>query len=111
MFQLFCANQSSNSSSASFLDSTSLTLLRSSLLEIMADHPIPLRRISDEEMRTKFNSGNYWQKAKEGELKPVVIEDRHPSLPLACVPFCTYSQMVSYRDGDDNEIARVHQYL
>ena len=41
----------------------------------------------------------------------VILEDRHPSLTLACEPFCTRSQMVSYRDHDDSEIVRVHQYL
>lgn len=39
------------------------------------------------------------------------MENRHPSLMAANEPFCTYSQMVSYRDTQNKEIARVHQYL
>ena len=26
-------------------------------------------------------------------------------------PFCTQSQSISYRDQDDNEVVRIHQYL
>jgi len=58
-----------------------------------------------------FNDGHYWERAQKGELTMVTIENRHPALTLANEPFCTYSQMVSYRDQDNNEIARVHQYL
>jgi hypothetical protein len=62
-------------------------------------------------MCQKFNDGNYWQKVKKGELIAVVIEARHPSLTLANEPFCTWSQMISYLDKNNNEVARVHQYL
>jgi len=58
-----------------------------------------------------FNEGKYWERLQSGEFRPVLLEDRHPSLMLANEPFCTHSQMVSYRDAKDNEIARVHQYL
>ncbi len=58
-----------------------------------------------------FNDGNYWQKVKDGELSSIVIEDRHPSLTAANEPYCTLSQMVSYRDASGNEVVRVHQYL
>jgi hypothetical protein len=40
-----------------------------------------------------------------------VLEDRHPALPKASEPYCTHSQMISYRDPDNNEVARIHQYL
>jgi hypothetical protein len=76
----------------------------------MPIQPNPIQRISQKEMCERFNSGLYWEKTKSGELTAVVIEDRHPSLMAANEPFCTRSQMVSYRDGS-NEIARVHQYL
>jgi hypothetical protein len=78
---------------------------------MVIQNPIPIKRIPKEEMCRKFNDGNYWQRAKDGEFAMVVIEHRHPSRIEANEPFCTYSQMVSYRDGQDNEIARVHQYL
>jgi len=61
-------------------------------------------------MRERFNNGRYWERTQTGELTAVVIEDRHPSLMAANEPFCTRSQMVSYRDGLA-EVARVHQYL
>lgn len=62
-------------------------------------------------MCQKFNSGRYWERARAGEFLIVVIEDRHPSLTKANEPFCTRSQMVSYRDANNDEVARVHQYL
>lgn len=58
-----------------------------------------------------FNQGAYWDKVKSGELVPVHLEDRHPALTAANEPFCTRSQMLSYRDASNREIARVHQYL
>ncbi len=58
-----------------------------------------------------FNEGGYWERAKNGEFAVVTLEDRHPALTLANEPHCTRSQMLSYRDADDYEVARVHQYL
>jgi len=58
-----------------------------------------------------FNEGQYWERMQNGEFRAVLLEDRHPSLTKANEPFCTRSQMVSYRDSEDNEVARVHQYL
>jgi len=77
----------------------------------MPEHyPTPFQRVSATEMCRMFNDGGYWEKTQSGELTAVVIEDRHPSLSLAREPFCTRSQMISYRDGTQ-EIARVHQYM
>lgn len=70
-----------------------------------------MKRIPTTEMQKMFNEGGYWDKTKTGELTAVTLEHRHPSLTAANEPFCTYSQMVSYRDASNNEIARVHQYL
>jgi hypothetical protein len=77
----------------------------------MAGNVTSIQRIPPWEMCQKFNDGNYWERAKKGEFNMVVMDDRHPALPLANEPFCTQSQMVSYVDKDGNEIARVHQYL
>ncbi len=63
------------------------------------------------ELRAVFNRERYWERAKGGELTSVLMKDRHPSLSKAKEPFCTKSQMVSYRDGAGNEVVRVHQYL
>jgi len=73
--------------------------------------PPPIERILEPELRQRFNDGRYWERAQAGELHAVVTDTRHPSLPVANEPICTESQMVSYRDQDGQEIARVHQYL
>jgi hypothetical protein len=70
-----------------------------------------MKRITTTEMQRMFNEGGYWDKAKSGEFTTVTLEHRHPSLTAANEPFCTFSQMISYRDASDNEMARVHQYL
>lgn len=67
--------------------------------------------VSSAEMRRIFNEGRYWERAKAGELTSVILEDRHPSLTAANEPFCTYSQLISYRDTTGREVARVHQYV
>lgn len=71
----------------------------------------PIKRILEEEMRARFNANNYADRIKAGELVEHILDDRHPSLTVAHEPFCTHSQMISYRDQDGNEVARVHQYL
>ena len=70
-----------------------------------------MKRIPANEMQQMFNGEGLWEKTKSGELTTVTLEDRHPALTIANEPFCTRSQMVSYRDASDNEVARVHQYL
>lgn len=70
-----------------------------------------MMRIVASEMQRRFNDGKYWERVQSGEFTAVILENRHPSLTAANEPFCTQSQMVSYRDTANNEIARVHQYL
>ena len=62
-------------------------------------------------MREMFNRGDYWVRVKNGEYKEFTLKDHHPSPPLASVPYCTRSQLLSYRDTSGQEVARVHQYL
>ncbi len=62
-------------------------------------------------MQKMFNDGQYWERSKSGGFSVVTLEDRHPALTAASEPHCTHSQMLSYRDNDGNEVARVHQYL
>ena len=47
-----------------------------------------------------FNDGRYWQRAKAGELREVIVRDGHPSAPKANEPFCTRSQTIIYLDRD-----------
>ncbi|MDP9236351.1 MAG: hypothetical protein M3P30_02960 [Chloroflexota bacterium] len=76
----------------------------------MGDAP-PIRVVSARELRLIFNNGGYWQKAKAGALREVIIRDGHPSAPKANEPFCTRSQTIIYQDKLDQWIAVVHQYL
>lgn len=62
-------------------------------------------------MRQRFNKAQFVERVNAGALTSTTLEDRHPSLPGANEPFCTRSQMISYRDPDGNELARAHQYL
>ncbi len=62
-------------------------------------------------MRRRFNEGKYWEKLTRGELISVVLEERIPKDLRPNEPPGTLSQMISYRNPQDDEIARVHQYL
>ena len=72
----------------------------------------PSRIISDVELQRKFNDGGYLRRWELGELEDVVIEENHPSSPLAKEPFCTRSQMIALRvPSSQRVVARVHRYL
>jgi len=58
-----------------------------------------------------FNREQYWERVQSGEFKAVLLEDRIPAHIEADVPRGTRSQMISYRDVNGDEVARVHQYL
>jgi len=62
-------------------------------------------------LRQLFNDGEYWQRAQYGDLFQTVEAEGHPSPPISGEPFCTYSQIVAYRDDHGHQVARVHQYL
>jgi len=61
-------------------------------------------------MCKRFNEGQYWQKVIRGELSAHVLEETISTL-LTHEPGPIRSQMVSYRDVNNQEIARVHQFL
>lgn len=69
-------------------------------------------RLSPKDMRKLFNSEGYWEQTKSGALHTVLQEDNHVSPGRAAEhkPYCTRSQMVSYLDENDQEVARVHQF-
>jgi len=69
------------------------------------------QRVSVWHLRKLFNENGYWAKVQAGELTEHLMADRHPSSPLAQVPICTRSQVISYVNATGQEIARVHQYL
>lgn len=61
-------------------------------------------------MRKLFNDHGLWEKAQRSELTVTILESRTAPQD-ANQPAGTLSQMLSYRDSDNNEVARVHQYL
>jgi len=75
----------------------------------MNDITPPVKRVSKEEMRRLFNEGSYYQRALDGEFQMVTLASRHPCLSQAHQPFCTCSQIISFRDSNDDEVARAHQ--
>ncbi len=71
--------------------------------------PPPFERIPVDEMRQKFNGSGYWEKVKSGRWTAVLMESRNSkALPQETVEIT--SVMLSYRDEDGKEMARVHQY-
>lgn len=60
-------------------------------------------------MRQRFNAGRYWERVQSGELTTRVIQVSTPKADAEQPPG-TLSQMISYFQ-DDQEVARVHQYL
>lgn len=70
-----------------------------------------IQRVSAVELCEIFNSGGYLERVGRCEYSVVVLEERHPSPPMANEPVCTWSRMLSYRERvTDEEVARVHQY-
>ena len=61
-------------------------------------------------MRKLFNDNGLWEKLTQGELTSVILESRPAPIDAGQDPG-TLSQMLSYRDAGNNELARVHQYL
>jgi len=60
-------------------------------------------------MRQKFNGSGYWDNVRSGKWTAVVMESRvSDALPQETVQIT--SVMLSYRDENNNEMARVHQY-
>lgn len=47
----------------------------------------------------------------KGELKSVLLKQRHASPEKSGQAFCTYSQMLALVDKNENHVAKVHQYL
>jgi hypothetical protein len=72
--------------------------------------PFAIQRVTSAEMCKRFNDGQYWQKVIRGELTAHLLEETISTL-LTHEPGPIRSQMVSYRDGNNQEIARVHQFL
>lgn len=63
-------------------------------------------------MRRLFNDGQYCERAERGELATVILPPADRLAPNeAGQVIGTLTQMLSYRDAEGNEVARVHRYL
>jgi hypothetical protein len=69
----------------------------------------PIKRIPVEEMRRRFNDGGYWEKVQDGKWTAIPLESRI-SDALDQEQGQITSLMLSYRDENGDEVARVHQY-
>ena len=69
-----------------------------------------IKRVTSEELCKRFNDGGYWGKTKTGELTAHVMESNISTL-LTQESVQIISQMISYRDYQGNEVARVHQFV
>ena len=76
-------------------------------------HPLedlPTEWVTPSIIREMFNAGQYWQRARRGDLVSVVQDSRHPDPPPRGEPFCTQSEMVLYCTREMRPVALVHQY-
>jgi hypothetical protein len=71
----------------------------------------PAVYLSAQEIRRRFNDGQYWERLLTGEFRSFLAKSVHANPQISGQPYCTRSEMVSYLDSQDNEIALVHQYL
>lgn len=61
-------------------------------------------------MRELLKSDKILERKARGELIEIVDRQKHADPNKCGQPFCTYSQIVSFLDVENNEIARFHQY-
>lgn len=71
----------------------------------------PVEFVSKDIIRHIFNSKQYWERVKAGELETDVRKEGHPDPLHSGEPLCTKSQYIVYRDPNGNIVASVHQYL
>lgn len=72
--------------------------------------PLKYTRADEATIRRLFNA-HHLHHVTSGKYTCFVEADGHPSSPLAGEPYCTRSQMVSYRDDLGTPIAKCHRYL
>jgi hypothetical protein len=72
-------------------------------------NPPPPSRITAWKMRWFFRKHNIWQKVKRGELTAVLVSD-HKCIREANQLPGAKSQMLEYRDSNNQTVAKVHQY-
>ena len=70
----------------------------------------PIKRVTSEEMCKRFNEGGYREKVTSGEWTEHVLESNISHLLTSETVEIT-SIMLSYRDANGDERARVHQFM
>jgi hypothetical protein len=72
----------------------------------------PVRLVSAQELRERFNAGGYDERAQAGELLLTVGYNHHPCPDRVNEPYCTRSQRVEYIDPQAGRtVAWAHRYL
>ena len=62
-------------------------------------------------MQDLFHERNLWSKIQNKEFREVLLRERHANPLKSGQIFCTYSQILSYQDAEQNEVIRAHRYL
>ena len=81
----------------------------------MPDYPsyeLPVRSVSPRIIREEFNSGQFWERARQGEFRQYVTDDHHYLRREARkrnYEYCTRSQAVRYFNEAGELVAIVHQ--
>jgi hypothetical protein len=70
----------------------------------------PLQRVDEWTLRAIFQTARCLERLQSGELRPKLLQNRHPSKPKAREPRCTHSQIVAYLTDQGKVAAIVHQY-
>jgi hypothetical protein len=61
-------------------------------------------------MRRIFNEERFVERAERGEIKTVVVHSGVPSSEVG-LPVGSKSELISYRDLNNLELSRAHQYV
>jgi hypothetical protein len=76
----------------------------------MTDDSIPVRSLSKKQMQELCQEHKLLDKITNKELAPILLWERHANPLKSGQIFCTYSQILSYRDSNAIEVMRAHQY-
>jgi hypothetical protein len=67
-------------------------------------------RLTEEEMRRRFNEGRYWERMKAGEFTEHLIDTHEPQPGIRERHPDAISVRTRYRDSNGNDIVEVHYY-
>jgi len=73
----------------------------------------PRRRVAPDEIRERFNTGDYVRRAESGELRVAIVADRRLRDETCLArgePLGTRTQMIAYYEGSER-VALAHRYL